>query len=151
MCQCFQRYGLLTALQVSSYIVFYIIWNNITEFVLFISYIYSQTQCVQVTESSWFVWKFEIKEPYFGKDANFMAKKFLVFANVYKVKVKLQANQHFLKCDCLHYYERCGIPCTHIMKITNEIDETMITVQHRKVYSASQNRKRLVLNLNDTQ
>ncbi len=40
----------------------------------------------------------------------------------------------FSKCDCLHY-ERCGIPCTHIMKITNEIDETMITVQHQKVYS----------------
>ncbi len=63
-----------------------------------------------------------------------MAQKFPVFANVYKVKVKLQANLHFLKCDCLHY-ERCGIPCTHIMKITNEIDETMITVQHQKVYS----------------
>ncbi len=56
--------------------------------------------------------------------------------NVFKVKVKLQANQHFLKCDCLHN-ERCGIPCTHIVKITNKIDETMITVQHqhRKVYS----------------
>jgi hypothetical protein len=26
------------------------------------------------------------------------------------------------------------IPCTHIMKMTNEIDETMITVQHQKVY-----------------
>jgi hypothetical protein len=92
-------------------------------------------KCVQVTESSGFVWKFEVEEPYFGKDADFMAKTFPVFANVYKVKVKLQANQHFLKCDCLHY-ERCGIPCTHIMKITDEIDETrMITVQHQKVYS----------------
>jgi hypothetical protein len=47
---------------------------------------------VQVTESSWFVWKFEVEEPYFGKDADFMAKKFPVFANVYKVKVKLQVN-----------------------------------------------------------
>ncbi len=75
-----------------------------------------------------------LKNLIFGKDADFMAKKFLVFANVYKVKVKLQANQHFLKCDCLHY-ERCGIPCTHLMKITNEIDETMITVQHQKMYS----------------
>ncbi len=91
-------------------------------------------KCVQVTESSWFVWKFEVEETYFGKDADFMAKKFPVFANVYEVKVKLQANQHFLKCDCLHY-ESCGIPCTHIMKIIDEIDETMITVQHRKVYS----------------
>jgi hypothetical protein len=56
--------------------------------------------CVQVTESSQFVWKFEVEEPYFGKDADFMAKKFPVFANVYEVKVKKQANQHFLKCDC---------------------------------------------------
>ncbi len=48
--------------------------------------------------------------------------------------VKLQANQHFLKCGYLHY-ERCGIPCTHTKKITDEIDETMITVQHQKVYS----------------
>jgi hypothetical protein len=93
-------------------------------------------KCVQVTESSWFVWKCGVEEPYFGKDADFMAKKFPfpVFAYVYEVKVKLQANQHFLKCDCLHY-ERCGIPCTHIMKITDEIDETMITVQHQKMYS----------------
>jgi hypothetical protein len=91
-------------------------------------------KCVQVMESSWFVWKFEVEEPYFGKDADFMVNKFLVYANVYRVKVKLQANQYFLKCDCLHY-ERCGIPCTHSMKITNKIDETIITVQHQKVYS----------------
>jgi hypothetical protein len=31
-------------------------------------------KCVQVTESSWFVWKFEVEEHYFGKDADFMAK-----------------------------------------------------------------------------
>jgi hypothetical protein len=91
-------------------------------------------KCVQILESSWFVWDFEVELSYFGKDADSMAQRFPVFANVYKVKVKLQANEHFLICDCLHY-ERCGIPCTHIMKITNEIDETMITVQHRKVYS----------------
>jgi hypothetical protein len=80
------------------------------------------------------VWKFEVEEPYFGKDADFMVKTFPVLANVYKLKVKLQANQHFVKCDCLHY-EICGITCTHIIKITDEIDETMITVQHQKVYS----------------
>jgi hypothetical protein len=91
-------------------------------------------KCVQVLESSWFVWDFKVEKPYFGKDADYMTQKFPVFANLYKVKVKLQANQHFLKCDCLNY-ERCRIPCTHIMKITDEIDETMITVQQRKVYS----------------
>jgi hypothetical protein len=52
-----------------------------------------------------------------------------LFANVYKVKVRKQANQSVLKCDCLHY-ERCGILCTHILKITNQIEETMITVQY---------------------
>jgi hypothetical protein len=77
--------------------------------------------------------EFEVEPPYSRKDADYMAQKFPVFANVYKVKVKQQANHHFLKCDCQHY-ERCGIPCTHIMKITDEIDETMITVQHQKVY-----------------
>ncbi len=69
----------------------------------------------------------------FRKKCSLSGPKVPNFTNVYKVKVKQQANQCFLKCDCLHY-ERCGIPCTHIMKITNEIDETMITVQHRKVY-----------------
>ncbi len=53
--------------------------------------------------------------------------------NVYEVKVKQQANNSFLRCDCLHY-ERCGIPCTHIMKITKQINETMITVQHWNVF-----------------
>ena len=90
--------------------------------------------CVQVLESSWFVWNFEFDQPYLGKDADYLTPKFPVFGNVYEVKVKQQANQSFFKCDCLHY-ERCGIPCTHIMKITNEINETMITIQHRKVYS----------------
>jgi hypothetical protein len=89
--------------------------------------------CVQVLKSSWFVWNFEVEQPYFGKDADYLAQKILIFANVYKVKVKQQANQSFLKCDCLNN-ERCGIPCTHIIKITNEIDETMITVHHQMVY-----------------
>ena len=85
--------------------------------------------CVQVLESSWFVWNFEVDQPYFGKDADYLAQKFPLFANVYKVKVRKQANQSVLKCDCLHY-ERCGILCTHILKITNQIEETMITVQY---------------------
>jgi hypothetical protein len=84
-------------------------------------------------ESSWFAWNFEVDQPYFGKDAAYLAPKFLVFANVYKVKMKQQANQSFLKCDCLHY-ERCGIPSTNITKITNQINETMITVQHKKLF-----------------
>jgi hypothetical protein len=86
-------------------------------------------RCVYVLESSWMVWIF------FRKDADFLAKKIPVFANVYKVKVKQQANQSILKCDCLHC-ERCGIPCTDIMKITNQIDETMITGQSLKGVSS---------------
>ncbi len=63
-----------------------------------------------------------------------MAKMFPVFANVIQSESKTASKSTFLKCDCLHY-ERCGIPCTHIMKITDEIDETPITIQYRKVYS----------------
>jgi hypothetical protein len=85
--------------------------------------------CVQVLESSWMVWNFDVDKPYFRKDADFLAPKFPVFANVYKVKVRNQANKSFLKCDCLHY-ERCGIPCTHILKTTNLIEKTIITLQH---------------------
>jgi hypothetical protein len=55
--------------------------------------------CVQVLESNWFVWSFEVDHPYFGKDADYLSQKFQVFANVYKVKMKQQANQSFLKCD----------------------------------------------------
>jgi hypothetical protein len=69
----------------------------------------------------------------FWKRCWFSCQKFPVFANVYEVKVKHLANQSFLKCDCLHY-ERSGIPCTNIIKIINQIDETMITVQHQKVF-----------------
>ena len=39
----------------------------------------------------------------------------------------------FLKCDCL-LYERCGIPCSHILKITDKIEATMIKIQHWKVF-----------------
>jgi hypothetical protein len=46
-------------------------------------------KCVQVLESSWFVWDFKVEQPFFGKDADHMAQKFPVFANVYKVKVNL--------------------------------------------------------------
>ena len=55
-----------------------------------------KNQCyVQVLESSWFVWNFEVDQPYFGKDADYLAHKFLVFANVYKVKVKQQVDKVF--------------------------------------------------------
>ena len=46
------------------------------------------------------------------------------------------SSQSFLKCSCL-LYERCGLPCTHIIKITDEIEETMIKVQHRKIFQVN--------------
>ncbi len=39
----------------------------------------------------------------------------------------------FLKCECL-LYKRCGNPCSHVLKITNEIEASMIKVQHWKIY-----------------
>jgi hypothetical protein len=42
--------------------------------------------------------------------------------------------QTFLKCEYL-LYERCGIPSSHIIKITNEIEVSMIKVQHWKIYT----------------
>jgi hypothetical protein len=56
-----------------------------------------------------------------------------VFANIYYVKVTTFGKQWFLKWDCLHY-ERYGIPCSHILKITNEIEEMMMKIPHLKVY-----------------
>ncbi len=38
-----------------------------------------------------------------------------------------------MKCECL-FYKRCGIPCSHVLKITNEIEASVITVQHWKIY-----------------
>ncbi len=79
------------------------------------------------------VWNFQYEPPYFKDDELNLAYLFPVFANVYHVKVTTFAKQRFLKCDCLHY-ERCGIPCSHILKITNEIEEMIIKHQHLKVY-----------------
>jgi hypothetical protein len=89
--------------------------------------------CVMHTHGEWIVWQFQYDPPYFQDDELNLSDLFPVFANVYNVKVTTFEQQRFLKCDCLHY-ERCGIPCTHILKITDEIEEIMIKVQHLKVY-----------------
>jgi hypothetical protein len=81
--------------------------------------------CVMHTHGEWIVWQFQNDLPYFQDDELNLSEKNPVFANVYNVKVRTFGQQRFLKCDCLHY-ERCGIPCTHILKITDEIEETMI-------------------------
>jgi hypothetical protein len=75
--------------------------------------------------SGWIVWNFEYKPPYFENDDLALSVMFPQFANVYQVTSTKKGHQSFLKCDCL-LYERCGIPCSHILKITDEIEATMI-------------------------
>jgi hypothetical protein len=75
----------------------------------------------------WIVWQFQYDPPYFQDDELNLSYLFPVLANVYNVKVTTFGQQRDLKCECLHY-EGCGIPCTHILKITDEIEETMIKV-----------------------
>jgi hypothetical protein len=61
-----------------------------------------------------------------------LTEKFPDFANVYCVDVARKGEQTFLKCECL-LYKNCGIPCSHVLKITNEIEASMIKVQHWKI------------------
>jgi hypothetical protein len=84
-------------------------------------------------KSGWIVWNFEYKSLYFENDDIALSAKFPQFANVYHVTSTKKGHQSFLKCDCL-LYERCGIPCSHILKITDEIEATMIKIQHWKVF-----------------
>jgi hypothetical protein len=83
--------------------------------------------------AEWMVLNFENEPPYFKDDEFNLAYSFPVFANVYHVKVTTFRKQRFLKCNCLHY-EQYGIPCTHILKIMDKIEEMMIKIQHLKVY-----------------
>ena len=92
-----------------------------------------QQCCVMHSDSSWIVWKFENQPPYFENDEFNLSSLFPMFANVYKVYVTKKGCQSFLKCDCL-LYERSGVPCSHILQITDHIEESMIKVQHLKVY-----------------
>ena len=86
-------------------------------------------------KSGWIVWNFEYKPPYFENKDLALSGKFPLFANVYHVTFTKKGHQSFLKCDCLLYdYERCGIHCSLILKITNEIEATMIKIQHWKVF-----------------
>jgi hypothetical protein len=89
--------------------------------------------CVLLEDQTWIVWAFEYDPPVFADDKFQLSELFPTFATIYRVHATKQGQQSFLKCDCRHY-ERCGIPCSHILAITDEIEETMITVQHRKVF-----------------
>jgi hypothetical protein len=91
-------------------------------------------KCVRTHHEAWIVWNFsKYKEPYFRSDTLYLKDQFPVFPTVYRVFVKRNANQSFLSCSCLHY-DRCGIPCSHVLAITNELEDLMIKVEHWKVY-----------------
>ena len=81
----------------------------------------------------WLVWNFHYDPPKLNDDVIKISHMFPVCANVYEVKVTKFGPQHFLKCECMHY-ECCGIPCSHILKIVDEVDETMVKIQHLKVF-----------------
>ena len=84
-------------------------------------------------KSGWIVWNFEYKPLNFPNEDITLTARFPQFTNVYHVNSTKKGNQHFLKCDCL-LYERCGIPCSHILKITDQVEATMIKIQHWKVF-----------------
>jgi hypothetical protein len=88
--------------------------------------------CVIFANQEWIVWDFQYEPPIFEGDKFQLSDAFPVFANVYQVRVTMKGNQSFLKCNC-QLYEHCGMPCSHILVITNEIEDTMIAVQHQKV------------------
>ena len=89
--------------------------------------------CVLLADQEWIVWDFDVELPFFEEDEFELSNVFPVFANVYQVRVTKKGTQSFLQWDC-RMYERCGIPCSHIFVITNEIEETMISVQVSERY-----------------
>ncbi len=91
--------------------------------------------CVQTSHESWTVWNFDhLKHPKFDEDNLCLGNLFPIFANVYQVTIFRNSTQNFLKCDC-HLYNRCGYPYSHILPITNKIEDTMIKIQHWKIYA----------------
>ena len=96
----------------------------------------NKLHCVQQSDESWLLWDFDsLQAPKFEDDDLKLAKSFPVYCNVYQVCVYRISTQIFLKCDCL-LYDRCGYPCSHILRITNKVVDSMIKVQHWKIFSA---------------
>ena len=90
--------------------------------------------CARVATDAWIVWNFhKDTQPKFDNDVWGLGVVFPVFRNVYRISLIKKNTQQFMKCDCLHY-ERNGIPCQHILLITNKIEDNMVKIQHWKVY-----------------
>ena len=91
-------------------------------------------KCARVATDAWIVWNFcNDTEPKFDNDELQLGIMFPQFRNVYRVSLIKKNTQQFLQCDCLHY-ERYGIPCQHILRITQKIEDNMVKIQHWKVY-----------------
>ena len=94
----------------------------------------SDENCARVSTDAWIVWNFsKDTQPKFNNDVLQLGIMFPMFRNVYRVSLIKKNSQHYLQCDCLHY-ERYGIPCQHILRITNKIEDNMVKIQHWKVY-----------------
>ena len=57
------------------------------------------------------------------------------FLRVRKIIRKFSSSLTFLWCDC-GFYDRCGVPCSHIFRLVDEMSINMIHVRHWKVYDA---------------
>ena len=91
--------------------------------------------CARVATDAWIVWNFhKDTEPRFENDVLQLGIMFPVYRNVYRVSLMKKNTQTIMQCDCLHY-ECCGIPCNHILIITNKIEDNMVKIQNWKVYS----------------
>ncbi len=84
--------------------------------------------CARVATDAWIVWNFnKDTQPRFENDVLQLGIMFPVFRNVYRVSLKKKNTQQFMQCNCLHY-ERIGIPCNHILRITNKIEDNMVKI-----------------------
>ncbi len=63
-----------------------------------------------------------------------LGKLYPIFANVYQVSVFKDSTLSSLKCDCL-LYKQCEYPCSHILRITDKVEDTMIKIQHWEIYA----------------
>ncbi len=96
----------------------------------------NKLHCVRTSAESWLLWDFDcLSAPKFDDDILKLADYFPLFCNVYQVSVHRNSTQNFLKCDCL-LYDRCGYLCSHILRITNKVEDCMVKVQHWKIFAA---------------
>jgi hypothetical protein len=57
------------------------------------------------------------------------------FMRVRKLTRKQCHGLSFIWCDC-GFYDRCGIPCSHVFRLVNDMSINMMHVRHWKVYDA---------------